>query len=420
MSFLIFKLALRNLIRNRTRSFLNLSMIIGAFASIVLFKGFAFYILKSAEYTVTKGNTGHIQIAKSTMWNNQILKNKEENYIQDYQKIDQQLSELQEVKQVSGRASLYSLISNGDKSVGAHAIGFDPSAEPNVEETLLIIEGSGFTKQSTDNSQAKVPDKMNFEVLVGAGLQEKLQLKMGQSLSLVSQTLAGAMSSIEPEVRGIFSTGMREFDSSTIYLNLAAAQELLGTVRAERLVVLLNENASLLDSKTQIQKALNHQPELVVKDWRETATFYREISNFYVIQNSLVELILSCLVFFGVLNTVGLSIYERIGEIGTMRALGDQRHEILNQFLVEGLLMGIFGSIFAIPVSFLLASGVTAMHIQLLMPGATRSIPMVIQPQWVDCGTSAIILTVICLISIFWPAHKALRISIVDALRANS
>ena len=47
----------------------------------------------------------------------------------------------------------------------------------------------------------------------------------------------------------------------------------------------------------------------------------------------------------GVLNTIGMSIMERAGEIGTLRALGDTERAILGQFTLEGFLLGVVGAL---------------------------------------------------------------------------
>lgn len=134
----------------------------------------------------------------------------------------------------------------------------------------------------------------------------------------------------------------------------------------------------------------------------------------------MVEIILSCLVFFGILNTLGMSVYERIGEIGTLRALGDRTETVLLQLILEGILLGFIGALIAIPISSSIAFGISSLEIPLLMPGASRPDPIHINPIAVDYMISTLIVVSTCFIAIVWPAQKAIRLSIVDALRANS
>ena len=146
-------------------------------------------------------------------------------------------------------------------------------------------------------------------------------------ISVVSQTLTGSMSSVDLEVRGVVKTGLTDLDNSIVYLPIGIAQKLLGTRRVERIVILLKKGVPLEETLGLVMEKLKGQPELLAKSWKETATIFKQLTDFYNIQNAVVEIILACLVFFGILNTLGMSIYERIGEIGTLRALGDQRSE---------------------------------------------------------------------------------------------
>lgn len=405
---LLLKLALRNLTRNHVRTFLNLTMVVGAFVSILLFKGFSNYILRSIEEGLTTGQLGHIQVATSAMWNGDSLKNKEQPYLADHKDIENKISLLPGVAKVSGRANAQVLISNGDKTVGGFALGFDPRVEDNIEKALQLRQGQGFSK--TQDS----------EILVGSGLQKSLQLQMGQTVSVVSQTLAGSMSSLELEVRGVVSSGFIDIDNSTVYIPLAAAQKLLGTERVEKIAVLLKSGNTLSKSLADIQNIIKDKPELIAKDWKELSLLFRQITDFYAIQNLVVEMILSILIFLGILNTLGMSIYERIGEIGTMRALGDQKSEILSLLVCEGLFLGGLGALVGAPTAWLLAQGFSSLNIHLVMPGASLPMPIFIEPHWENYLEASFAVVLTCLISSLWPAQKAIRLSIVDALRANS
>jgi putative ABC transport system permease protein len=405
---LLFKMAFRNLIRNRVRTLLNLIMVIGAFVSIILFKGFANSQLTMLEGAVTRGPEGHIQIAKMAAWTGDTPKRAEEAYIENHKEIELRLRSLPQVQETSGRAQAYVLLSNGDHSVGAVAFGIDPKVYPEVKKTMMISEGQEFSKEGV------------FEILVGGGLQNQLSLKPGQTLTVVSQTLSGSISSIEPEVRGIVKTGIAAIDNTVVYVPLQAMQKLLGTERIEKLAVVLKPNADLSASLRAVKTALKDRPELLAKSWRETAELFQQIVNFYGSQNVLIACVLSILVFFGILNTISMSIFERMGEIGTLRALGDQKSEVVSLLLLEGLLLGAVGAILGVPLSALISLGITALEIPILLPGASMPDPIKLTPHFPDFLMAAAVVIFTSLVASLWPTLRAVRLSIVDALRANS
>jgi putative ABC transport system permease protein len=385
-------------------------MAVGAFSSIVMFKGFSNHMIDLFENSVTRGQYGHVQIAKAAMWDGELPENKEDAYIAYPEELRAQLAKIEGVENTGARASAQILISNGDKSTGALALGFDNKTETNIEASLAKTEGTGFT------------GSQDYEILVGSGLQKQLHLKVGQTVTLVSQTLKGSMSSVEPEVRAIVSSGVAEVDNSVVFLPIGAVQKLLGTSRTERITVLLKPSASshLPEVLDQVRAITKVDPTLVVKSFKEIATLYQQTASFYRVQNLVVELILSCLVFFGILNTVGMSIYERIGELGTMRALGDQSSEVLSLLLLEGFMLGAIGSLIGVPLASLLSRIVTGLNIPLMMPGASLPLSVHLSPKGGDYVEAAIVLCITCLVSSFWPAFKSVRMNIVDALRANS
>lgn len=405
---LFFKLSFRNLIRNRVRTILNLSMVIGAFISIVFFRGFSNYILDSVENGVTRGQNGHIQIAKISTWNGDFLKLKDDALIENYFELEKKIRAIPNVDIVSGRSNGYVLLSNGDKSISAVAMGFDSKTEPSIEALLNFVEGQPFSVDP------------KFEILIGAGLQKSLNLKIGQTFSILSQTLKGSANSLDLELRGVVESGLRDIDNSTIYVPLTVMQKLLGTERIERIVILLKNKESLKETMTSIQTLLKSNPELLAKPWTETAKIFKQLTEFYFVQNMLVQIILSCLVFLGILNTLGLSIFERIGEIGTLRALGDQQSTVLIQLLLESLALGLVGVIIASPLAILLCTGFSALDVPVLMPGASRTMPVHVEPELIDFLIAALVIIVTCLVSSVWPAYRALKRPIVESLRANT
>jgi len=390
------------------RTFLNLSMVIGAFTSIVFFRGLSNYMLNGIEETFTIGQNGHVQIAKSSIWAGDVLKKKEDSLIENHKDLEKKILGLPSVELASGRSNGYLLLVNGDKSVGAFAIGFDPKVELNIEKFLTFVEGQPFSLDP------------KFEILVGSGIQKSLQLKIGQTLTVLSQTLKGSMSSVDLEIKGVVKAGLAAIDNSTVYVPLSVVQKLLGTQRVERITILLKKDESLSASMASINGLLKSYPDLQAKPWTETATMFNQLTNFYFIQNLLVEIILSCLVLFGILNTLGMSIFERMGEIGTLRALGDRTSTVMMQLILEGVVLGFIGIVIATPFALIFCMGFSALDLPVLLPGASKTGPVHIEPVALDFAIAGLVILVTCLISSLWPSYRAVRLSIVDSLRANS
>ena len=123
--------------------------------------------------------------------------------------------------------------------------------------------------------------------------------------------------------------------------------------------------------------------------------------------------------FLGILNTISMTVIERTGEIGTLRSMGESRSDIISQFVLESIFIGILGFIVGLVLSIIFINLIAAAHIMTEMPGA--SIPFRIQINFlldsvIYSGCLAMVTTIVATLI---PAVRAAKMDIVDALRKN-
>lgn len=401
------KLAWRNIFRNARRTSLVMAMIIGGFAAIVLFRGFSSKLNEKLEEATIRAQYGHLQVAKITLWNREPVDDQNEKLIENPDKMTSLIKDDPAVLYASGRMSFYALINSRDRSISAQAISFNPQIESQMLESLSVVEGQNFSLQSDD------------ELLIGSGLQKQLLAKIGERVTLLSQTVDGAMNAIDMEVRGVFETKVSQIDDTTFFITLPAAQRLLDTDRVERIVVTLKKTKQVDSAFQRLKPVLELDTSMKLRRWIDLADFYRQVIEFWDVQNGLVGAILVSIIFLGILNIAGMAVFERTGEIGTVRALGDTRWEVIRQFLFEGLLLGLISCIVAVPVTFVLGAFINNLGIQIVIPGASA----LLEAEIGFVGTAfrdAFLLTVTTtVLATLAPAIRASRLNIVEALRKN-
>lgn len=401
------KIALRNAFRNQRRSCLSVFMIASAVASIVIFEGFTYNMVEGLRETTIETQTGHIQMARKTFWEKSNLKPKQ-NLILDYSQFIESVKKDGRVKYVAGRLEFFGLLSKDDASISARAVTIDPGKEVSRNKYFRFKEGNALS------------EKHPFQVAVGSGLAKKLGIKTRDSVSLLTHTYDGVVNAMDFEVSGIFQTDISEFDDSTLLIPLETAQKLLDTQGVEQIVVGLNSSWETKDFKGFLEPKLGTlSGEVQLKTWFQLATLYKQVSIFNKLQNTIVKFILFMLVLLSIANTVGMSILERTGEIGTIRALGEQRKSIVWQFLTEGFFLGLCGAIVGGLGGALLAHLFNAMNIPVVFPGASAPIIIKIQilgTSIVKGGALGILITVVAAIL---PAYRAAKMNIVQALRYN-
>lgn len=400
------KLALRNITRHRLRTLLSVSMIAGAVTAVVLFQGFSSYSLKALKWIAAENQYGNMQIASHKYWNPG-----KENRAERLFNLNE-LRELEgtfpQIEKVSGRLSFFGLISNGDLSVGGKVIGVDPVGEPLFKKSVRIVEGRFF-----DDAGSK-------EVVVGTILAKQMNVKEGDNITILTNTIDGIMNAMDLTVAGLFSAGIDEIDAQVLYLPLSVTQEILDTPQVDIGVIKFKELDMAEASLDQINANLEtNSPNLHARSWRELAALFRQVDKFYGVQNRLIEMILLALMFLGILNTVSMTVVERTGEIGTLRALGESRREIVLQFVLESLLISVIGILLGLAISAISVKLVETFKIMTEMPGASTPFQIKILFQWSSVLYASFLASTTTVVATLIPALRASRMDIVEALRKN-
>jgi len=401
---LTWRLSYRNLFRHKTRLALNLCLLVGAFSAIVLFKGFKQYVLDMMKENKIETQYGHIEVAKNKFWNNAPVDQVSEKMLQSPKELAAAVAQMPEVQFASARLSFYGLINTEDKSMPAQFIGFDPKVESKMQSHLLLTDGVAFQ----DSKSA----------IVGKGLAQLLKIKAGSDVTIVSPTLNGGINAMDIHVNGIFSTGFTDIDNSAVFLPLQDGEKILDTEQADQLIIKLKDEKDINDVVGKI-KQLKTEDGVQVKHWYDLADLYNQVKDFYNFQNAVIEFILIALLVLSVSNTTNMTIFERLSEIGTLRALGDYESDVQKLFILESLFLGALAVIVGIPVSYILVQIVSGLHIPIVLPFTSRAIPMTMVPTTWAYVEAALVCFFSVILASLWPAKKGAATSIVTALRAK-
>jgi putative ABC transport system permease protein len=401
-----FKLAFRNISRHGLRSLLSVTMIAGAVTAVILFRGFSDYSLTALKMIAAENQYGNMQIAAKKYWSPGKENRTERLFLLDELKnLSQKFTT---IEKLSGRLSFFGLVSNGDLSVGAKMIGIDTIGEPHFSKSMKILSGKFF-----DTADSR-------EVVVGRLLAKQMNVVPGDTITVLTNTVDGVMNAMDLTVSGLFSAGIDEIDGQVIYLPLSVTQEVLDTKSVDIAVVKFQ---SLSEAENNLEAINNdlakNQPLLLARSWRDLAVLFRQVDKFYGVQNRLIDAILLALMFLGILNTVSMTVVERTGEIGTLRALGESRKEIVLQFLLESIILAIIGVIVGILFSLGCIKVVETIKIMTEMPGASTPFQVKIYFLMSSVIYAATLATLTTIIATFIPAMRASRMDIVEALRKN-
>ena len=312
-----------------------------------------------------------------------------------------------QVELIGERIAFSGLIGRGENSIGFVGEGVEPDKELALSRALHIVRG--------ENLSSGEP----LGLVIGQGLAANLGVDVGDTVVLMANTASGGLGAIECRVRGVFTTISKLFDDSAIRLPISSARKLLKTDGAHAWVVLLKDTDAT-DEVLARMKARTPGNDVEFVPWTELADFYRKTVTLFSRQIGALELIIAVIIVLSITNTMLMTVVERTGEVGTALALGLKRRRVIGQFVIEGLLLGVLGAAAGLLLGGALAWLISWIGIPMPPPpGMARGYVAQIRlsvPLVVDAVVLAVAASVLASL---YPAWKASRLPIVDALRHN-
>lgn len=457
-----FSLALRNLLRNRRRSLTTLlAMIIGA-CSILLFGGYS----RNISYGLQTGfvqRSGHLQIQHKDYFLYG-SGNPAAYGISDYQRIidavrrDPELAPM--ITVVTPTLSISGIAGNFGAGVSRTVVGSGTVIDdqnrlrdwndyhfPLKRKSLALtgtsedsaVVGIGVArvlqlcgplqvpncpqppKKSAD-SGSSTPD----DILALTQMEKSTQPAAGDTrIEMLAASVRGAPNVAGLNVAKAETQGMKEFDDIYIGLHLSQAQKLIyggSEPQATAIVVQLRHTNQLSAARARLTQLLDTQfkgKELGVQDFATLNPMYGQSIAMFGTIFSFIALLIGSIVLFTVGNTMSMAVVERTVEIGTLRAMGLRRGGIRRLFVCEGLLLGVIGAALGVTISIALAGAINHAGLTWTPPGYVTPVPLNIY-VWgenkliIGCAVGLVLVAVL---SAFWPANRAAKMDVVDALR---
>lgn len=345
----MFKIALRNIFRNKRRSVLSgLSIAVAVMIAVYLWALFS-GIMDNLFDNMIRLNNGHVRILNSDYVKRERMLPLEAN-IPDYQAVEKIAAADPNVRLTVGRIKFGVLLEYAGKNKPVFGTGIVPAAESQISHLdQKMVEG-------------RLIQTGQEEMNLGLNLARELGLKLNDTLTVVTQTAYGSITAMNLKIVGIFSYGVQSVDKTTFFLPLDKAQQLLdldNTV-TEIFVFIKDKNKAPEVAKNIQARLTQASPgKYVTRAWQdqEILYFYTVIArNVYAGLYFLVLFLAS----FTILNTMFMSVLERTKEIGMMKSLGMKDRQVMSVILLEALLIGtiasFIGALWGAGISYYLAT----------------------------------------------------------------
>ena len=249
--------------------------------------------------------------------------------------------------------------------------------------------------------------------------------KSGTQIELLAPTPRGAPNVAQLKVVKAEEQGVKALDDIFIALHLPQAQRLVygvGTPKVTAIIVQLQHTADLPQAQAQLSSLMRQaypDKPLAVLPFDVLNPFYGQSIKMFDIIFGFISALIGSIVLFLLSNTMSMTVAERTVEIGTLRAIGLRRNGIRNLFVCEGMLLGLIGAGLGIVLSLLISFVINQSGLTWVPPGSMTQVPLTVRVagEYRLVLTSAIGLMAVATLSAWWPARRAARMNIVDALR---
>lgn len=329
--------------KQKRRTFFTLfSMVIG-FILLSISYGFNEGGYANIIKAFTKAKTGHIQIHKKGYLEKPGLYS---NFVYD-EKISGLLEKDSTVEHFTPRIHSGGLAFLDKKTTAVQINGIDP------------VKEAGTTLIDRNISQGKYLDpagSKKYETVVTKSLADMLNLKTGDDLIIISTGADGSIANDRFKVTGIFSKDLDSLYGNAVFIPLDTVQEyLVLDNKIHEIAVMIDDYSRSFDGSIAISSELNSAgiTGLSVEPWEIVEEQFYKSMLADKEGTVIVVIIIMLVVGVGVLNTVLMSILERMREYGVMKAMGATPFFIFISIVVETFLLSIFASISGLAFSLL-------------------------------------------------------------------
>jgi putative ABC transport system permease protein len=405
-------LALRNVVRHRRRSAIALGAVVFGIVAMLLANGFIDWVLWAMRESTIRSQLGHLQVTRA-QYRESGTADPFGFLIPPGAAVHEALAGERRVKVVAPRLSFSGMASLGDATLSFIGDGVVPEREAAIhrshrlDTSVNIVDGRDLADEATPAA------------ILGKGLAENLGAKVGDKVVLLATSRSGGLNAVEVAVVGLFQSVSKAYDDSALRVPLPVARALVRVDGDHTLVVLLDETRRTASVAASLQQRVAPSG-FEVTPWYALSDFYNKTATLFSRQAQVVNAIIAIIIVLSISNTLTMSVLERVGEIGTAMALGVRRAQILRQFLVEGVLLGAIGGLAGVVIGTAAAYAISAVGIPMPPPpgmGRGYVAEIMVTPRLALEAFGLALGTTF--VASLYPAWKAARFPIVDALRFN-
>lgn len=406
---MIFKIAWRNIYRNRKRSLITITSIFAALFLVILMRALQFGFYDNIIKTVVESYAGYVEVHADGYWDNQSL----DNSMEVDQKLINDINSVEGVENIVQRLQTFSLISMGEKTKGGVINGVDISDEQKITDWNKKMVSGSF-------------DLGENEIIVGKGIAEYFDIRENDTLILYGQGYRGMMAAGKYPVKGVIDLKNPDLNKLGIFMTIESARNYVSSEEISTHIIIDKEQyydeEKIVEDLSQI---LSKDYEIMT--WKKTLPEIEQTITADSAGGLIMAFILYIIVVFGMFGTVLMMTEERKYEFGVLISIGMSRIRLFGIILIETIILSMMGVLLAIiltyPISYyfnlnpinmaaLMGEGADQMMEDL---GFSPLAPMSI--SWDIPLSHALVIFIFSLLISIYPAIKILNLNPVKSMK---
>lgn len=334
-------------------------------------------------------------------------------------------------------------------STQAGLTGIDIAAEPRFGQTIQLAKESDYKEGGRDEVVGRLEDlsKPN-SILIFAGQAKRLEVGVGDALTVIIETLSGARNTVDVTVvavakdLGMMSSWSMFMPKETIldiyrlqpdttgavmvYLeDIDASEKVMGHLRevfASRGYLLMDHDPQpfwMKFERVSGEDWLGQKLDLTI--WRDEVSFLEFVFTAVHTVSFFLIGILLLIIVVGIMNSMYISVRERTREVGTIRAIGMPKWGVLRMFMLEATMLGLAATV----VGALVGAGFAAAIDAWAPPVPSQAVQAILMSDRLhlavrpsQLAASVLVFTFVTAVASLWPALRAARMQPVDAIHS--
>jgi len=334
------KLAWRNIFRNKRRTIITGLAIGIGLASLVFTDALIIGMKENMINSATSSFLGEAQIHRKNYRETQEV----EKTIYNNDKVAAKIKKDNRVKNFSERVISYSMINSPANVRSVVVYGIDPKNEKYISEIDDGIIKGNYLKEENERG-----------IVIGNKLAELLDVEIGDRVVVtVSQADTADLSQDMFLVSGIFKMHVEDLEKGTIFINKEKAQEMLGLKgKIHEIAITFNKSGYANNESTPFVREFTTDNNEAA-NWPTLFPQMKLVFQMTDFSTMILGVIIFGIVIFVIINTLFMSLYERLFEFGVLRAIGTRASGVRKMIVLEAGALGVISVIMGIILGYIL------------------------------------------------------------------